>query len=216
VEFYVVQIIQIDQRTQDWYKLRKGIPTASAAHKIVTGTGCRSTQALRYMGGLLNERQGFEPDHFGQTDAMARGITLESEARIAFEQFQNIRTEEVGFVLRRDKNIGCSPDGLICDSSGRFNAGLEIKCPLPHNHSDIFWSGVLPTKYKPQVHASMAITGLRSWWFMSYCPGEQPLVVKATWNAYTDLVKSELNHFISKLDLATIRKGIDQDWREYI
>ena len=115
-----------------------------------------------------------------------------------------------------EKNIGGSPDGLICDSSGRFNAGLEIKCPLPHNHSDIFWSGVLPTKYKPQVHASMAITGLRSWWFMSYCPGEQPLVVKATWNAYTDLVKSELNHFISKLDLATIRKGIDQDWREYI
>ena len=211
-----MQIIQIDQRTKQWHKVRKGIPTASAAHKIVTGTGCRSTQAREYMGGLLIERQGFELDEFGQSGAMARGIALEPEARIAFEECQSIATEEVGFVLRRDKQIGCSPDGLIRDSKGRFNAGLEIKCPLPHNHSGIRWSGVLPTKYKPQVHASMAITGLRSWWFISYCPGVQPLVVKATWNAYTDLVKSELNHFITQLDAATIRKGIDRDWREYI
>jgi hypothetical protein len=211
-----VQIIQIDQRTKQWHKIRKGIPTASAAHKIVTGTGCRSTQAREYMGGLLIERQGFELDEFGQSGAMARGIELESEARIAFEEYQSTATEEVGFVLRRDNQIGCSPDGLIRDSNGKFNAGLEIKCPLPHNHNDIFWSDVLPTKYKPQVHASMAITGLRSWWFMSYCPGAQPLVVKATWNAYTDLVKSELNHFITQLDAATIRKGIDRDWREYI
>jgi putative phage-type endonuclease len=211
-----VQIIQIEQRTQHWHKLRKGIPTASAADKIITGTGCRSTQARRYMGGLLNERQGFESGNFVQTDAMTRGITLEPEARTAFEQCQNIRTEEVGFVLRRDKQIGCSPDGLIRNSSGRFVAGLEIKCPLPHNHNDIFWAGVLPTKYKPQVHASMAITGFRSWWFISYCPGVEPLVIKATWSAYTDLVQSELNHFISKLDLAAIRKGIKPDWREYL
>ena len=168
------------------------------------------------MGGLLNERQGFELDDFGRSDAMARGIALEAEARSAFEEYQNIATEEVGFVLRRDKQIGCSPDGLIRGSNGEYVAGLEIKCPLPHNHSDICWSGVLPTKYKPQVHASMAITGLRSWWFMSYCPGVQPLVVKATWDAYTDLVKSELDHFIARLHAATIRKGIDQNWREYI
>ena len=211
-----MQIIQIDQRTQQWHKVRKGIPTASAAHKIVTGTGRRSTQAREYMGGLLIERQGFELDDFGRSDAMARGIALEPEARNAFEEYQNIATEEVGFVLRRDKQIGCSPDGLIRGSNGGFIAGLEIKCPLPHNHSDICWSGVLPTKYKPQVHASMAITGLRSWWFMSYCPGDQPLVVKATWNAYTDLVKSELNLFISRLHAATIRKGIDQHWKECI
>lgn len=211
-----MQIIQIDQRTQQWHKVRKGIPTASAANKIVTGTGRRSAQARYYMGGLLNERQGFDLEHRGQTDAMARGIALEPEARVAFERHLGVETEEVGFVLRRDQQIGCSPDGLIRDSGGKLCAGLEIKCPLPHNHNDICWTRILPNKYKPQVHASMAITGLRTWWFMSYCPDVRPLIIKETWNDYTDLVKYELDHFIRRLDAASIRKGIDDDWRDYI
>jgi hypothetical protein len=51
-------------------------------------------------------------------------------------------------------------------------------------------SGVIPAKYKPQVHFSMAITGIRKWYFMSYYPGLNPLIVLVEWDDYTDKMRA--------------------------
>jgi hypothetical protein len=56
-------------------------------------------------------------------------------------------------------------------------------------HVDYLLAGELPAKYKPQVHFSMAVTGIRAWFFMSYFPGLNPLILKVQWGEYTDAMQ---------------------------
>ena len=209
-------LVDVHQRSDLWYKIRSGIPTASSANKIFTGTGLRSGQAGGYLIELMFQRKGLNASSDkGQTDAMLRGIELEPMARDAFETDINQPIEETGFILREDYRIGCSPDGLVPDHNGESYAGLEIKCPLPHNHRKILVDGCLPTRYKPQVHASMAITGCKNWWFMSYCPGAESFVVNVQWSEYTDLMEFELDRFIAKLESQADKTGVSEDWRQW-
>ena len=56
-------------------------------------------------------------------------------------------------------------------------------------------NGVLPDDYRQQVHGSMAVTGLRTWYFISYCRGLRPFVIKVEWDEYTDKIKEALDEF---------------------
>ena len=41
----------------------------------------------------------------------------------------------------------------------------------------------------------MAVTGLRTWYFFSYCRGLRPFLLKVEWDAYTDQINETLNDF---------------------
>ena len=109
--------------------------------------------------------------------AVQRGIALEEEAREAYAALTGYRCVDVGFVLHDSGGFGASPDCLIAEPSqpGSYTHGAEIKCPVPETHIEWLLAGVLPEKHRLQVHGSMAVTGLSSWDFFSYCPGEPPL-----------------------------------------
>lgn len=199
-----VKIHNCLQGSEEWLNIRRGLPTASKFREIITSArGDLSKSAPGYMAELLAETYdtdlvntdvdmtGFEGNRW--TD---RGTALEPDARAKFEEITGYTVKEVGFVTRDAEDAGCSPDGLayegeVCDG------GLEIKCPAPKTHVLYIEKGELPGSYKQQVHGSMAITGLNVWYFMSYCPGIQPLLLEVKRSAYTDAVERALNGFVA-------------------
>ena len=190
----------VPQRSDLWFKLRSGHLTASNFDRLITPkTGKPSAQQDDLIielccSCLRPDEMTFEGNF--HTD---RGEALEQEARELFATLTGKAVKEVGFIRRKTAPIGCSPDGLVVenleDGLDLVIAGLEIKCPISKHHARYLLDGVLPDKYKPQVHGSMAVTGLRAWYFLSYCPGLRPFLVKVEWDEYTDRIKAALDEF---------------------
>jgi hypothetical protein len=188
----------MEQRSEAWFRARAGRPTASQFERLLTPTGKDSSQWDDFA--LELAAQCIRPDEVvwegnAHTD---RGTELEPEARETFSEIMDLETREVGFVTRDDEVIGCSPDSLIYDPTKPDVpiAGLELKCPLSKHHARYLVDGELPAKYKPQVHGSMAVTGLRYWYFMSYCPGLAPFITRVEWDSYTDKMADALDRFL--------------------
>lgn len=192
------------QGSEEWQRIRRGRPTASKFRDIITAAkGQLSKAATGYMNELIAEVFCPEWDKFAGNIWTDRGIALEPEARDAFRDVTKLEVEEVGFVTRADEVVGCSPDGLIRERN-RWTAGLEIKCPAPDTHVSYVAAGNLPGYYKQQVHGGMAVTGLDTWYFMSYCPGMAPLILRIERDSYTALLARALDQFL--LDYATYRE----------
>lgn len=173
-------ILNVEQGSDEWLKARLGVITASEFGKIITPNGSKSASANEYMGKLIAEHLTGEQQDNYCSDDMARGNELEPKARTFFETITGNYVEEVGMVFKdNNKNIACSPDGLLLmnHSSAQYDAGLEIKCPKLANHISCVISNQMPNKYIPQVQGSIWTTGADGWWFMSYHPDYKPLII---------------------------------------
>ena len=197
---------QVEQGSEAWHELRKGRATASEADKIITSTGKVSTQRLGYMRKLARECIANDPHEWTGNKYTDWGNATEAEAREYFARHTGLEVDQVGFCNRADRApIGCSPDGLI-QSNGEYVAGLELKCPQVDTHVGYLLEGTLPTAYKVQVHWSMATTGLRKWWFLSYFPGLKPLSMLVDWDEFTDQVRDAQDLFV--IDYAAERQRV--------
>jgi hypothetical protein len=196
-------IHDMEQLSDEWFAAKSGLPSASKASQILTPTGKLSTQSEAYMNQLLAERAGFGDPPMEQTEWMARGIKLEPQARDLFELEQDLKVRQVGFITNDEGTAGCSPDGLI---GGIL--GFEVKCPKASTHIGYLRKGGLPAYYAPQVHYSMAVTELDTWYFMSYYPGLDPLIYMVHWTDYTDKVLEAVNQFTDKLAEEAARLGL--------
>lgn len=188
---------QTEQFSEAWFEARKGRPTASRFSDFITPARCDlSKSATNFALELIAEC--FFPQHaaFFGTPWTERGVDLEAEARAAFSAHTGLLIEQVGFVTRNDGVVGCSPDGLIPESGGGYESGLELKCPAPKTHVRYVYEGVLPDEYKLQVHGSMAVTGLDRWHFFSYAPGVQPFHLVVNRDAYTEKLSATLDEFL--------------------
>ena len=187
---------KVEQGTEEWLQLRKGRATASEFSKILTPGGKMSKSAVGYMRKLARECVVDDPMAFEGNKFTDWGNKHEPEARDLFRQVMDLDVVEVGFCTRHDLLVGCSPDGLIHDGDGTWIGGLEIKCPTVDKHVDYKMEGILPDEYKMQVHGSMAVTGLPWWYFMSYFPGLEPLIIKVERNEFTESVSDALDQFV--------------------
>jgi hypothetical protein len=130
------------------------------------------------------------------------GNMLEPFARSFYESRTGFEVQEVGFVSQ--DGFGCSPDGLIGSNGGNpdvaitWTHGLEIKCPVPETHIAWLRAGCLPEIHKLQVHASMICCEVRRWDFLSYCPGEVPLLVTVEWDDDTDKLAAGLRVLVEE------------------
>ena len=192
-----VREIDIQQGSDEWLDLRKGVLTASKICKCFTSKGAISKAGIKTVAKILLSEH-FEVDEPVLSSwAMERGNSLEVEAR---EMMSFIIGEEItqsGFYLNQSLNIGCSPDGMIDK-----NIGLEIKCPLAKKHVDNLIEGVVPPEYVAQVQFSMFVTGLTKWYFCSYYPNMKPLIVLVE--------KDELFHEKIQEVLDQVRLTVDQ------
>lgn len=177
------QFFYFKQYSDEYWEKRRGVPTASEFGNIIMPKRAEySTASMTYACQLVAER--FD-NYYGQQDeyvsaAMKNGTIMEPHVRRFYEFHRDAEVTEVGFCLTDDGRFGCSPDGLIGD-----DGGAEIKAPTPAIQVRYLADGVLPEKYKPQVHASLWITG-RDWWdFLSYSPGLPELLIRVTPDEYT-------------------------------
>lgn len=192
-----MKILELEQRSPEWYAARKGIPTASEFDKIITTDGKQSKQRTKYMYHLAGERLGGIVDESYQSFAMIQGIEKEAEARSLYELL-NEPVKEVGFCVSDCGRFGCSPDGLIGEEGG-----IEIKCPLMSTHVEYLLKcqEEMPSDYFQQVQGSLLVSGRKWWDFVSHYPGLKALIIREEPNdVFQRLLKRELELFCEELD----------------
>jgi len=132
------------------------------------------------------------------------GNLLEPSARSIYESITGFEVEEIGFIEHAENSgFGCSPDGLVRDVLG-WSHGIEIKCPIPETH--LAWLDDrddegrvrLPEIHRLQVHASLAVTGLTRWDFLSYCPGEETILIEVHREDFTEQVLAGLKTLVAE------------------
>ena len=163
------------QGTTEWFRVRSGIPTASAMDKIITPGGERSKSAEKYLYHLLAERILGRPlDQDKGSFWTIRGSEMEAEA-LAYYRFQrDCATQPVGFITTADGRVGASPDQLIGE-----DGCLEIKCPSPEIHMMyLMQAGGAYTAYKVQCQTQLFVSQ-RAWADVgSYFPGLPEAIIR--------------------------------------
>jgi len=167
-----MRISQAIQGTTDWLIERIGVVTASNFSKVFTTAGKLSTSRDGLINQLIAENLLQKPTETFKSDAMQRGNDLEPEARALAELMLGVDIEEYGLIKMDDYEIGCSSDGLWDDT------GIEIKCPNASTHISYLRKGKLPTIYIQQVQGTMLVLDLSEYWFLSYHPDLEPLLIK--------------------------------------
>ncbi len=185
----------LTQGSEEWFAARAGRPTASNFDRIITPTGKDSSQWEGYAIDLMADCIRPDMVDFIGNRHTDRGNELEPEARNEFSRIMEMEVQQVGFITRDDGIVGCSPDGLIY-RNGKPIAGLELKCPLAKNHARYLVESSLPKDYAPQVHGGMAVTGLDFWYFMSYCQGMAPFILRVERDGFTAKVGDSLDRFL--------------------
>ena len=194
-----MQIFDFEQRSEDWFKIRSGVPSASEFSNIVQSDGSPSKSRTKYLYKLVGEKLGALPEESYTNKAIENGILREADAREMYSR--DVKpVVQVGFCIH-DEGYGCSPDGLV-EEDGL----VEIKCPILSTHIEYLIKQKLPTDYVQQVQGQLLVTGRKYNDFISYYPGLKPLVVRCYRDeVFISRLRSELLKFIAELNELTER-----------
>lgn len=132
---YIAELPQPEQRTQEWFDMRKNMITASCAAQVIGENPYPNQGPDEFILDKLNLGPPFIDNRF-----VHHGKKYEEIATKIYENIYNIKVDEYGLVPHisrpRIPFIGASPDGIashydlennFSDMVGRM---LEIKCPL--------------------------------------------------------------------------------------
>lgn len=149
-------IHDVEQGTEEWYRLRLGVVTASR-FKDVLSKGQGKTRKS-YMFELAAEILTSENADSFQSKDMVSGIEREPEAIEFYSLMTGYNIRKVGFITRPDiPGVGVSPDCLVGDD------GLaEIKCPRTTTQLKRWQDKRLPSEYVAQVQGQLWIS-CRKW-----------------------------------------------------
>lgn len=189
-------IHQVKQLSEEWHRLRLGIPTASKFDKIMTPGGKLSASSADYLHELLAEWMLDRPlEEKIETREMERGRNLEEQAVKSYEFETDRETEKVGFITTDDGMIGCSPDRLV-GSDGLF----ESKCPGAKGHARYMLTRSVDRDYWVQLQGQLFVAE-RVWdQIQSYYPDLPSVVVHVERDdAYIALLDKALREFVEKL-----------------
>ena len=193
-------ILDHEQGTEEWFKSKLGVPSASNFSKIICkdkkGAWVRSSQAKLYMYKLAAEIITEEREDTYKNNAMDRGNELESLARLHYEMVTGYDVTQVGFCLHDTIKCGCSPDGLI-----NPDGGLEIKCGIGSTQVKRILEDKLPSDYFVQVQGSLFVSDRKWWDFEAYHPKFKSLIVRVCPDLeFHEALKFELTKFNAELD----------------
>lgn len=156
---------QIQQRTPEWYAVRRGLLTASDAagalgiKPFATFKSCPRAECL----------QKKLDNVFLANAAVVHGQKYEDEARdLAMRALDDV-AYDVGLVRHSALDyLAASPDGVT--RSGRL---VEIKCPLRRQ----IVPGHVPEHYLPQVQVQMEVCDVDATYFVQYRPASMGFVL---------------------------------------
>jgi len=166
----------IEQGTDEWHAVRRGIITASVVGLLITPKTIKpaiNDTSRGLTGTLVAERITGLTEPMQMNADMERGTLDEPFARDLYsEHFAPVA--EVGFMVRDDWGfrIGYSPDGLVGD-----DGLIEIKSRRQKKHLATILADEVPLENVAQCQAGLLVSG-RAWLdYVSYCGG-MPLYVK--------------------------------------
>lgn len=138
----------VEQRSDEWFKLREKRMTASNALAIATnGKGLKT-----YIYQLMSDYYKIDKseDRYISKD-MQKGIDLEPEAAQIYSFETGNKIEKIGFV-EYNEYVGCSPD-LFAGKNGL----TEIKCLNDKNHYRVMMEEDIENKYIFQCQMQMLV-----------------------------------------------------------
>ena len=120
----------VEQRSDGWYAIRLGKPTASEFSSIVTSKGEESKSRSEYAATLAAELYaGMRLDVWEGNIHAERGREFEDEALARYELANGVTVQRVGFITDDNEKYGCSPDGLVGE-----DGAVEVKCLKATRH----------------------------------------------------------------------------------
>lgn len=208
-----LDILNVEQGSEDWHKGRHGVITASMVSKVLAKKGTETRAG--YMADLVAQ---IATGSIAEIDgpSLRWGKEHEQDARSAYEFLKDIKVEEVGFIYGKDRRVGASPDGLIISQS----KGVEIKCPHTSKvHVEFLVMDKIKLEYIYQCQFALWLSGLETWDFCSYDPRFKKDLLKV----YTlepdiklfERFENETNEFIKEMDemLAKLQISFGDQWR---
>lgn len=192
-------IHDVEQGTEAWHQIRRGIPTASRFDEILTPkTGKLSASSRKYMYWLIAEKLlNRSLESIDNLEWVTHGRESEPDAVNAYEFQYEVQTKPVGFITSDDLRWGASPDRLIVGENG----GLEVKCPAPQTMIGYMLDG-FGDAYKVQVQGQMLVAEL-DWVDRFAWHPEMPPVRIRTYrdDAYIAQLRVALTQFCDEMDV---------------
>lgn len=196
----MMQIIDCEQGTEEWFLARLGIPTASE-FATVMAKGEGKTRRT-YMHKLAGEIFTGAPAESYTNGHMERGHEMEGDARNRYAFMTDAEISRVGFIRNGAK--GCSPDSLV-GSDGM----LEIKTKLPHLLIPILLADKFPAEHKAQCQGALWVAE-REWIDIAIFYPKMPLFIKREYRdeEYIATLATEVDAFVSELSevVASLRR----------
>jgi len=190
-----LQVFDFEQGTEEWFRARAGIPTASCFADIMTKgkNGQPSKVRLTYLLKLAGEIVTGDLTERVMTRDLERGHIMEEEARDYYALATNAEPTRVGFV--RNGAVGCSPDSLIGDVGM-----LEIKTAKPHILGALMLDDAFPDEHKAQCQGNLLVAE-REWIDLVVYWPKMPRFVKRAYrdDLYLKTLSSELSKFNDEL-----------------
>ncbi len=168
---------ELEQGTDEWLAARCGILTASTIGQLITPKTVKVANNDISRGlttSLVAERITGHVETIIPTRDMERGTLDEPYARDAYAKREQVRVDEVGFMVRDFSGhpLGYSPDGLVGDGGL-----IEIKSRRQKKHLATVLADEVPLENMAQIQAGLLVSG-RAWCdYVSYCGG-MPLCIK--------------------------------------
>jgi hypothetical protein len=162
-------IIDVPQRSPEWFSARAGRLTSSNADCLFKegkkkGEESYQRRDLRIRLALERMTGQAQDDETHITAAMQRGIDREADARLAYEAEMGVLVEQSGFLAHASAMAGTSLDGHVDD----FDGIVELKCPKSATHIGYLKSKEIPPEYLPQIRHHVWITGAQWADFVSF------------------------------------------------
>lgn len=143
---WLLTLPKIEQRSQEWYDIRKQLITASDFAQAL-GKGKFGTKMQFY-----KNKCGYEENKVDMTiPALQWGVRYEEVANKFYKLKMNVDVHEFGILQHHHhKFIGASPDGI-----SNMGIMLEIKCPWKRVRTD-----TIPEQYYYQIQGQLEVCNL--------------------------------------------------------
>ncbi len=204
----------IEQRSREWFEIRKLKFTASNATAIRANGKGLETLAKELVRDYYSSRVYEEYSNDINNKHLYRGCKYEDMARSIYEMETGNKVETVAFV-EKSKYVGCSPDGLV-----GLDGLLEIKNPDDKVFFDYVLSGKLDTSHYNQMQMQLYVTDRKWCDYFVFNPNFTPNYVLKTiyrddaaiaqiaagLNAGEKLLKKLLSQIEGKLEEPTVKE----------
>lgn len=168
----------VEQGSDEWHELRRGIVTASTIGALITPKTVKVSTAqtgLTKLTELAAERITTRAEEPITSRDIERGHFYEPIAREEYEKHQNVQVEEVGFITREidGHTIGFSPDGLVNDDGLFETKSRKQRIQVQHIRN-----GVVPDENMAQLQTGLFVTE-RDWIdYVSYSSGMPMMILR--------------------------------------